>query len=60
MVNSLFDERLSSLSLSKTEKNSRTKRLNMLLKSAINNITKQDAKHTENVLSIDPLDIGPK
>lgn len=56
MVKSLFEERLHSLALSKTEIDTRIKRLNMLLKSAINNITKQDAKQTESVLSIAPPD----
>lgn len=53
VINSIFEERLRSLSLSHTEKQTRSKRLNMLLKSAIVNITKQ-AKQTENTLSIGP------
>lgn len=48
---SMFDERLCSLSLTKTEKNTRNKRLNILLKSAITNVTKQNAKQTEEIFS---------
>lgn len=53
VINSIFEEKLRSLSLSHTEIQTRSKRLNMLLKSAIANITKQ-AKQTETTLSIDP------
>lgn len=40
-VKNIFEERLCSLFLSKTEKETRSKRLNILLKSAISNITNQ-------------------
>lgn len=50
-VEKMFEERLSSLLLTKTEKDIRTKRLNILLKSAIINITKKDDK--QEILSIE-------
>lgn len=54
IVKTIFEERLCSLSLSTTQKDTRSKRLNILLKSAITNITKQSAKQAEEVLNIGP------